>query len=111
MQYMAFIATDPEADPYDPELDDIDAWVDEADRSGIRVTGCRLRPVEDATTIRVRGGEVLITDGPFTESREWVAGFDILEAADLDTAIALMAKHPMARFGRIEVRPFWPFTD
>jgi hypothetical protein len=58
--------------------------------------------------VRVRGGERLITDGPFAETREWIAGFDVIEAADLDEAIDIAAGHPMARFGRIEVRPVWP---
>jgi hypothetical protein len=51
---------------------------------------------------------VLVTDGPFAETKEWIAGFDILECANLDEAIDIAAKHPMARFGRIEIRPFWP---
>ena len=70
--------------------------------------GERLRPAEDATTVRVRKGEVLITDGPFTESKEWIAGFDILECEDLDEAIEIASRHPMARNGRLELRPFWP---
>ena len=57
--------------------------------------------------MRIRSGETLITDGPFTESREVIAGYDILECADLDEAIEVASKHPMARFGRIEIRPFW----
>ena len=52
--------------------------------------------------------EVLVTDGPFTESKEWIAGYDVIEAADLDEAIEIASKHPMARFGRIELRPVWP---
>jgi hypothetical protein len=50
----------------------------------------------------------LITDGPFTEAHEWIAGFDILDCEDLDEAIEIASKHPMARFGRLELRPFWP---
>ena len=111
MKYLMFVATDPDAEPYVPEEDNIEQWSAEARARGVAVTGSRLRPVEDATTVRVRKGEVLITDGPFTESREWVAGFDILECADLDEAIEVVAKHPMARFGRIEIRPFWPFDS
>lgn len=108
MRYMMFVATDPDAERYDPDADNIVEWVDKYDSAGKRVTGDRLRPVEDATTVRRRQGEVLVTDGPFTEAREWIAGFDILECADLDEAIAIAAEHPMARFGRLELRPFWP---
>ncbi len=109
MQYMLFIATDPDAEPYDPAGDDIEDWVRLADERGGRTHGDRLRPVEDATLVRVRGGETIVTDGPFTESREWIAGYDILDCENLDEAIAIAARHPMARFGRIEIRPVWPF--
>jgi hypothetical protein len=63
--------------------------------------------VSDATTVRVRDAEVLLSDGPFAESKEQIAGFDIIECADLDEAIEVAAKHPVAAFGSIEVRPFW----
>ena len=51
---------------------------------------------------------MLIADGPFAETKEQIAGYDIIECADLDEAIEVAAKHPVARFGTIEVRPFWP---
>jgi hypothetical protein len=86
---------------------DTEAWVEEMDRRGIRLDGEQLRPASDATTVQVRGGEVLIADGPFAETKEQIAGFDILECADLDEAIEVAAKHPVARFGKIEVRPYW----
>ncbi len=54
---------------------------------------------------------MLVTDGPFAETREWIAGVDILECADLDEAIAVAADHEMARRGRIELRPFWPLGE
>jgi hypothetical protein len=82
------------------------AWVTEMEGRGVRLQGQELAPVEDATTIRIRSGEVLIADGPFTETKEQIAGFDILECADLDEAIEVAAKHPVARFGSLELRPF-----
>lgn len=109
MRYMLFIATDPEAEEYLASEDNIEDWVEENDRRGRRVLGERLRPVEDAKTVRMRGGEMLVTDGPFAETKEWIAGFDILECKDLDEAIEVASRHPMARFGRVEVRAFWPF--
>jgi hypothetical protein len=108
MRYMMFVATDPDAEPYDPRADNIEDWVAKHDAAGKRVTGDRLRPVEEATTVRRRKGKVLVTGGPFAETREVIAGFDILECANLDEAIAIAAEHPMARFGRLELRPFWP---
>jgi hypothetical protein len=82
-------------------------WVDEVEGRGIRQGGNRLQPVRDATTVRVRGGEVLVADGPFAETKEQIGGFDILECADLDEAIEVASKHPVASFGTIELRPFW----
>jgi hypothetical protein len=111
MRYMLFVATDHDAEPYDPQADNIADWVAKLDATGKRVIGERLRPVEDATTVRRRGGRVLVTSGPFAETREVIAGFDILECASLDEAIAIAAEHPMARFGRLELRPFWPLDE
>lgn len=70
------------------------------------VLGERLRPVEEARLVRVRNGEVLVTDAAFTESKEWIAGFGGLECDSIDEAIASASKHPVARGGRIEVREF-----
>jgi hypothetical protein len=84
-----------------------EAWVEEMDGRGVRLEGHELRPVSDATTVQVRGGEVLIADGPFAETKEQIAGYDMLECADLDEAIEVAARHPMAWNGMVEVRPFW----
>lgn len=111
MKFMMFVVADPDAEPYDPAADNIETWVETHDASGQRIMGDRLRPPEDATTVRKRGGKVIVTDGPFAETREWIAGFDILECADLEEAIAIAADHPIARFGRLELRPFWPDDD
>lgn len=110
MKYMMFVCTDtqPDADAFDTGELEVNEWADKYDNSGTRVMGQRLRPTSDATTVRKRAGKVLVTDGPFAETREWIAGFDILECADLDEAIAVAAAHPMARGGRLELRPFWP---
>ena len=63
-----------------------DAWIAETDGRGVRLLGNRLRPVADATTVRVRGGQTLVADGPFAETKEQIAGFDVIECADLDEA-------------------------
>ena len=96
MKYMMFVCTDTEPDPPtgDPKLDDVEDWVERHDASGARVMGEALRPIADATTVRMRGGKVLVTDGPFAETREWIAGFDILECADLDEAIEIAVAAP-----------------
>jgi hypothetical protein len=81
-------------------------WIAEMERRGVRVLGQRLRPVRDSTTVRLRAGEVLVSDGPFTETKEQIGGFDILDCADLDEAIEVASKHPAASFGTLELRPF-----
>jgi hypothetical protein len=86
----------------------IESWVNEMVERGVDITGERLRPPANATTVRRRGGELVVTDGPFAESREYIAGFDILEVKDLDEAIEIASKHPMAALGTIDLRPFWP---
>jgi hypothetical protein len=108
MRYVMFVCVDPEAEKYVREEDNVDDWVAEMDRRKVRIIGNRLKGVENATAVRRRTGRVLVTDGPFAETKEWIAGFDLLECADLDEAIEIAAKHPMARFGRIEIRPVWP---
>jgi hypothetical protein len=69
--------------------------------------GERLRPSTDATTVSVRDGKVLTTDGPFAETKEQIGGYFVVEASDLDQAIEAAAKLPGARDGSIEVRPIW----
>jgi hypothetical protein len=74
---------------------------------GVLLGGERLRPTTDATTVRVRDGEVLTSDGPFAETKEQIGGFYLVECADLDEAIDVASKIPGARGGSIEVRPIW----
>src|SRR5262249_38512787 len=105
MRYLMLVCGDPEAEKYVPEEDNIGEWVEEMDRRKVRILGNRLKGVKDAIGVRRRKGEVLVTDGPFAETREWIGGFDLLECADRDEAVEIAAKHPMARFGRTEIRP------
>ena len=72
---------------------------------GIVVSDAPLQPSATATTVRVRDGEALTTDGPFAETKEQLAGFFVLECADLDEAIELASRIPAAAVGSIEVRP------
>ena len=67
----------------------------------------RLKPVATATTVRIRDGKTLTTDGPFAETREQLGGYYLVEAKDLDEAVAIAAKVPTAKYGSIEVRPVW----
>jgi hypothetical protein len=74
-------------------------------KSGLLLAAEALEPIETATTVRVRNGKTSITDGPFAETKEQLAGFYLLDARDLDDAIQMAAKIPPAREGSIEVRP------
>ncbi|WP_250461175.1 YciI family protein [Microbulbifer litoralis] len=73
--------------------------------SGHFITGSPLLPTDTATTVRVRDNNVTVTDGPFAETKEQLAGFYMLEAKDLNEAIALAGRIPPARYGSVEVRP------
>jgi hypothetical protein len=81
------------------------AWLEEMTERGVHVDGDRLRPASDATTVRIRNDEVLIADGPFAETKEQVAGYDVIDCASLDEALDVASRHPTARLGTIEVRP------
>jgi len=111
MKYLMIVCFDPTVDPADAEGGmDTDAWVAEMDGRGVRLEGRALDP-NDATTVRVRRGETLISDGPFAETKEVIVGFDLIECADLDEAIEVARTHPMARGGRIEIRPLADFEQ
>lgn len=78
-------------------------------QSGNFKAGDRLRPTTTATTVRVRDGKMLTTDGPFAETREQLGGYYLIEAKDLNAAIEIAARIPSARVGSIEVRPIWVY--
>lgn len=112
MKYMMFVVSSLEPD-IEPDQSDVDLWVDPLDASGKRIIGEVLAPVSDSTVVKVRGGKVLTARGPFAETTEVILGFDILEVESLDEAIDIASRHPMARNGQIELRPFmvWPDAD
>jgi hypothetical protein len=105
-RYMMFVCTDPAVDPGEFARIEVDPWVAEMDGRGVRLFGSELQPPGSARTVRVRESRAIVTDGPFAETKEQIAGFDVLECADLDEALDAAAKHPMARLGILEVRPF-----
>ena len=112
MKYLMLVATDPDHTAADAEAaPDVNEWFAEVTALGAWLSGDRLRPVDQATTVRVRAGDLLVTDGPFIESKEWIAGFDVLDCPNLEQAIKIAAKHPMAYTGRLELRPIWPMNE
>jgi hypothetical protein len=80
-------------------------WDEEMRRRGALVTTAGLQPPGDATTVQVREDQVLLGDGPFAETKEFMGGFSLVECADLDEALEVAAKHPAAAYGTIEIRP------
>ena len=110
MKYMLLICPDPSID-VSPEEADPEPWGQEMDRRGVTILGSRLRPRSASTSVSVREGELTVTDGPFAEAKEEFAGFDVIDCADLDEAIEVASKHPVAKFGTVEIRPFWPFDE
>jgi hypothetical protein len=109
MKYVMFYCLDDSVELAPEELGEfereLEAWCAELDRQGVRLGGRHLAPASAAKTVRVRDGEVLTADGPFAETKEFIAGFDVLDCADLDEAIRLVARNPAARYDTIELRP------
>jgi hypothetical protein len=105
VKYLMIVCIDPAITATGNDPEDTDAWVVEMDGRGVRLEGRPLDPGE-ATTVRVRAGEVLIADGPFAETKEVMVGYDMLDCKDLDEAIEVASKHPLAKRGAMELRPF-----
>jgi len=111
MQYLLLIYdNEAEAAKRPPEemasyLQAFRTFTEEIIASGAFQGGEALTPVSTATSVRVRDGETLLTDGPFAETREQLGGYYLVEAPDLDAAVAIAAKIPTAKQGTIEVRP------
>ena len=88
---------------------DYAAWVESTVKSGQHLATGRLQPTSAATTIRVRNGKAVITDGPFAETKEQLGGYHLVECADVDEAIAIAQRIPTLRAGgTVEVRPLAP---
>jgi len=113
MRYLLMIALEESVSSRTPEEDGQEmapayaAFAKEMAERGVLQGGERLRLTSDATTVRVRNGEVLATDGPFAETKEQLAGYFLVDCKDLDEAIEVAARIPGATDGSIEVRPIW----
>ncbi|AIE87915.1 YciI family protein [Fimbriimonas ginsengisoli] len=106
MNYMLLIYLDEQA----PQMDEAGAkkcggLAERLGASGHWIAGGILQPTPTATSLRVRQGRRLVTDGPFAETREQLAGYMLIEAKDLDEALEIASQHPVAEFGTVEVRP------
>ncbi len=109
MRYMLLIysaETDDDAQP-PSVLAEFGAFTQSIVQTGHLKAADRLTTVANATTVRVRDGKTISTDGPFAETREQLGGYYLIEADDLDEAVAIAARIPSARYGSVEVRPVW----
>jgi hypothetical protein len=114
MRYLLLIYTpetseEPPADVAAAEMEAYNAFTAEIRDRGLMEAGEALQPTTTATTVRVRDGRTITTDGPFAETKEALGGFYMVKARDLDEAIEVAAKIPGARHGSIEVRPIWEY--
>jgi len=110
MQYMLLIYGDESAEGGGDDQDVLRryaAFTQEIRDNGKLVTADRLKPTSDATTVRIRNGETLVTDGPFAETKEQLGGYYVVDCENIDEALAYAAKIPAAEVGSIEVRPVW----
>jgi hypothetical protein len=113
MRYLLMICTDESADAASsPEeqaagFAEYGVFIEEMGKRGVLQGGERLRATTDATTVRVRDGETVASDGPFAETKEQIGGYFLVDCADLDEAIEVASKIPGAKGGTIEVRPVW----
>ena len=111
MQYLLLIyGPESEADDFSPEtMAEYDAFWKHVSERGALKAGEALHPVSTATTVRVRDGQTVATDGPFAETKELLGGFYIVDVADLDEALGYAAMIPGAKTGSVEVRPIVDF--
>jgi hypothetical protein len=105
MQYVMLVRVDPDLPV--PEASDVSAWVEEGARTATRIEGDPVAEPETARTVRVREGRTLVSDGPFAEMQEVVAGYDLLEADSIEQAADYASRHPVAAFGALEIREVW----
>jgi hypothetical protein len=108
MKYLCLVYSDERvlhSSPDSPEDAECLAYAESVQGSGRMLAAEALQPVQSATTVRLRGGKLSITDGPFAETKEQLAGFYLIEAKDLNEAIQVAGKIPAARVGSVEVRP------
>lgn len=110
MRFLMLVLTDPALTDADEAPVTIEQWAEESYGTGRAVEGDRLRPAGEAKTVRRRGGEVIVSDGPFAEAYELIGGFDVLECETLEEAVELASRHPMASGGVIQLHPAWPLN-
>lgn len=111
MKYLCIAFQDPEKldaysdDEFGQIMERVQLYLDDLQIHGNLVDASRLQPPDSGAVVQVRGRQMTITDGPFIESREQIAGYYLIEANDLNDAIRIAARSPSAQLGTVEVRP------
>ena len=105
MRFLMLVCRDTEPVPDAPPEGDVEEWVTTMDARGVRITGDPVAHQREARAVRVRRGEIVVTDGPYLETKEILGGFDLLECRDMAEAIEVAAAHPFATQGVLELRP------
>lgn len=115
MKYMLLLASDPadeptpDSDAFGPYMAEWAAYTQALVEAGAMVAGEALHDTDTASTVRVRDGERIVTDGPYIETKEVIGGYYVIDVADLDEALDWAARIPNAHFGSVEVRPVMEF--
>jgi hypothetical protein len=107
MKFLLIISHDDSFSASKTLVREILAWIRKMEGRGIRLYGNPLRPPTDATTVRVRGANVIVTNGPFSRAKEKMCAYELIECASREEAIDIALQHPMAKVATIEVRPVW----
>ncbi len=114
MKYLFLVRVDPDlaaaATPADNERMQAETfeWAKDLDSRGARLMGDRVQPAEKARIVRTRNRKPSVSDGPFSEAKEVIGGFDVIECRDMEEAVQIASRHPVTRIGAIEVRELWP---
>ena len=107
MQFLLIIAHDDTFTPTEILVSDIQSWVHDMEARGIRKYGNPLRPAHDAKTVRIRHDLLEVVDAPFSNAKEKICAYELIECATFEEAVNIATQHPMAKAATIEVRPIW----
>lgn len=107
MKYMLLVATDDYRIDEDGMPAGCEGWAEEMAERGVLGPNGILRPPVEAKTVQVRAGALNVTDGPFAESKELIAGFAVIDCDTIEEAIEIASRHPVAAYGSVEVRSLW----
>ena len=107
MKYLLIISHDDLFRPTKPLISNILRWISKMEKRGIRVYGNPLRPSDEASTVRVRKGNLIVKSGPTARTKDKIAAYELIKCASMEEVIEVASDHPMAKVATIEVRQVW----